>query len=163
MPNPSASDPGGCSILCFLFIGTLLGTVGQIARVAAGLKKETDNPQNAGKKYSEWFDMGEFVVSLLIGAAAGAMVAIALMGTPIDKRFLVACITAGYAGADFVGAFMANYVSGASGGGSAGTNPAGKTTPPDQSSPQHLGDKAAPASPPQGVADASKSSFPKSP
>jgi hypothetical protein len=82
MPNPPAcpSTPySSCSLLCFILLGVLLGTSGQIARSAVGLKKEMDLARRKKAKWDDWFDMQELLVSLLLGAAAGAFAAIMLL------------------------------------------------------------------------------------
>lgn len=109
-----SAAPG--SILSFLLIGILLGLCGQIARSAVGLKKEMDDARNANQKWDNWFNMQELLVSLLLGAAAGAFAAVGMLGASVDKRFLIACVAAGYAGSDFIQGFMqTNNIAGKNG------------------------------------------------
>jgi hypothetical protein len=66
---------------------------------------QVNNPSATDKRktdWTSWFDPVQFWTSLGLGAAAGMAAAI-IMGTPaIDKTFIVACATAGYAGSDFI-------------------------------------------------------------
>lgn len=105
MPDPPGTGSAS-SVLCFLLIGILLGVCGQVARSAVGIKKEMDAAKSKADKWAVWFDPNELWVSLLLGAVAGAFAAIGMMGEVIDKRFLLACIAAGYAGSDFIQGFM---------------------------------------------------------
>ncbi len=84
----------------------LLGTGGQIARSAVGIKKEMDVAKKSNAKWDDWFNMQELIISLLLGAAAGAFAAIGLLGETLDKKFLLACVAAGYAGSDFIQGFI---------------------------------------------------------
>lgn len=106
--TPVNSKTGPSDVLCFLLIGTLLGAAGQIARATVGLKKEMDAAAIATpkKNWDEWFDARQLLVSILLGAVAGLLASVAMMGADIDKKFLLGCITAGYAGSDFIEGFM---------------------------------------------------------
>jgi hypothetical protein len=105
---PANSKTGSSDVLCFLLIGTLLGAAGQVARAAVGLKKEMDAAAAASpqKKWDEWFDARQLLVSVLFGAVAGVLASVAMMGAEIDKKFLLGCLAAGYAGSDFIEGFM---------------------------------------------------------
>lgn len=46
------------------------------------------------------------IISLVIGAVAGILGAVTLMGQPVDKKFLLGLVVFGYAGADFIEGFM---------------------------------------------------------
>jgi hypothetical protein len=99
-------DTGSSSAwLCTLLIGMILGVTGQIARSVVGLKKEMDNARPGDKKW-DWFNMRELLVSLLLGAAAGILSAVLMIGTQLNREFLLACVAAGYAGSDFIQGFM---------------------------------------------------------
>jgi hypothetical protein len=89
-------------ILSQIALGTLLGLMGQGIRVVIGLKKQSDEAAAAGKKRADNFDVVRLCLSLAIGAIAGSVSAIILMGTVVDKEFLLTIITSGYAGTDFV-------------------------------------------------------------
>lgn len=107
MPDSPASN-GSSSTIGVLLTGAFLGLIGQVARTVVGLKKETDS-QPGAENWKIWFNSRELVVSLLLGAAAGTFAAVGLMSSGMDNKFAVACITAGYAGSDFIQGFMQNY------------------------------------------------------
>lgn len=92
--------------LLTLVIGMLLGSIGQIARAAIGIKKENDKA-DASTKIAQLIDGRQLAISLLYGAAAGGLAAL-LMDTnklaliTTDKSVALAIIGAGYAGADFL-------------------------------------------------------------
>jgi hypothetical protein len=142
MPDPpAASSNGSGSLLSIIASGMLLGFLGQVARVIVGLKKEMDvNRQgNAPKKWREWFDLYEFLVSLLIGSTAGGFAALGLMRNGTGNQFIVACIGAGYSGADFIQGFMSK------------NNIPAQSTPPEMkvpttSGPEQVAKTALPAS-----------------
>jgi hypothetical protein len=126
MPEaPCAVSAAG--VLCFLLIGVIMGVCGQVARTVVGIKKELDAAKPDGDKWDSWFNMQELVVSLVIGGGAGALACITMWGDPIDKKFVVACLLAGYAGADFIEGFMT------------------KTAPPDPKAKDPAKEPAAPA------------------
>jgi hypothetical protein len=124
----SSANNSYFQLLCLASLGAMLGLSGQLARVFVGFKAEIGNasksqqpqqPQQqqeqqpppalatppAAKQLStnqDWFKPLQFWTSLGLGAAAG-MAAALIMGTPaIDRTFIVACATAGYAGSDFI-------------------------------------------------------------
>lgn len=114
-----------------LGFGALLGTAGQVIRAVAGLKKLSDDAASRRATLGQLFSPSQMVVSVLIGAVAGLLGAISLGVTPADKLpvdKLVALLGIGYAGADFIEAFMAK--AGAKGEGAAPAAPA----PPPQAS-----------------------------
>jgi hypothetical protein len=89
-------------VLSQLALGALLGLIGQGIRVAIGLKKQSDEAAASGQKLADNFDFTRLGVSLAMGAIAGSLCGIVLMGTVIDKEYLLTIITSGYAGTDFV-------------------------------------------------------------
>ena len=74
--------------------------VGQGARVIVGLKKKYDNASE------NWFDAKLLATSLMIGGIAGACGAIFLLDQELEKQTLLALVTIGYAGTDFIEGFM---------------------------------------------------------
>jgi hypothetical protein len=97
--------------LTLLLFGGLVGMVGQGIRVAVGLKKVNDTAQEKGVAFSEVFKPNELLVSLLIGFVAGALGILSLRqvgetaGT-FDTENVIALIGIGYAGTDFIEAFV---------------------------------------------------------
>lgn len=91
-----------------LGLGLICGAVGQAVRVIAGMKKLGEEAGSM-EKLREAFIPQQFIVSLLIGAAAGALAAIGLQPPADDSvapEVITTLIGAGYAGADFIEAFM---------------------------------------------------------
>ena len=89
-------------------LGLVCGLIGQGVRVVAGLKKLHDQAAKPDNSASP-FAAGQLLVSLLIGATAGALGAVGLdvqPGAEIDSDTVVTLIGIGYAGADFIEAFM---------------------------------------------------------
>jgi hypothetical protein len=96
-----------------LAFGALLGAAGQIVRIVAGLKKLNDEAKDKNVPVAALFSTTQFVFSILIGAVAGLLGAIALGINPKDviaTDKLFALLGAGYAGADFIEAFMKKHV-----------------------------------------------------
>jgi len=92
-----------------LGFGALLGASGQILRVVAGLKKLNDEANQKGVAVGDLFATSQLVVSILIGAVAGLLGAISLgvdpkAAIPVEK--LSSLLGIGYAGSDFIEAFM---------------------------------------------------------
>jgi hypothetical protein len=90
--------------------GGLLGMLGQGVRVIAGLKKSSDSAAASGQGLADVFDGGTLMTSLLIGFVAGAL---AMLGagpadrsTPLTHSLVMALISSGYAGTDFIEAFI---------------------------------------------------------
>ena len=87
--------------LNYLILGALLGAAGQGARVIVGLKKLYDT-----QGFKSDFSGVQLIISLVIGAVAGVLGTLTLMGQPVDQKFLLGLIAFGYAGADFIEGFM---------------------------------------------------------
>ncbi len=87
--------------LNYLILGALLGAAGQGARVIVGLKKLYD-----AQGFKSEFSGVQLIISLVIGAVAGMLGAVTLMGQLVDRKFLLGLIAVGYAGADFIEGFM---------------------------------------------------------
>jgi hypothetical protein len=111
------------TIITHLVAGGLLGMLGQGVRVVAGIKKANDEAAAQGKELKEVFQLNKLLVSLFIGFTAGALsLLVAASGEPaiaaanaaaaapgpftLDRNALLAVIGAGYAGTDFIEAFM---------------------------------------------------------
>jgi hypothetical protein len=95
--------------LQILGFGAVLGAAGQLIRTIAGLKKVNEQASSTGASFGDIFSASQLVVSVLIGSVAGMLGAIAL-GIDLNEQLaidkLVALMGTGYAGADFIEAFM---------------------------------------------------------
>ncbi len=91
--------------LTYVFLGIVLGTVGQGARAIIGIKKAYKKCCK-DKCTNDWFYPKKLIFSLFIGAISGALGAVLLFGANIDKEFLIALVAIGYSGADFIEGFV---------------------------------------------------------
>lgn len=106
--------------LSFVALGAVLGAAGQGARAVVGLKKGSDRASKEGKEFREWFDSRRLVLSLIIGAIAGILGAVALSGqletaAPGDvatRATMLQLVAIGYAGTDFIEGFVRSYLPG---------------------------------------------------
>jgi len=93
-----------------LVTGGLLGLTGQGLRVVVGLKKLNDQAQLSNQKTKDMIVTSQLLISLLIGFFAGILATLSLSafgdGTPMNKQTLFSLLGAGYAGTDFIEAFM---------------------------------------------------------
>jgi len=97
------------NVLGTFLLAAFLGIIGQLIRVVAGLKKECDQASAAGETLSSRFNAQQLVISLLLSLAIGAIAGV-LSGIQVvdihDTKGIMALISAGYAGTDFIEAFM---------------------------------------------------------
>ena len=104
--------------MAVLGLGIVLGAAGQMIRAVAGLKKASDSAAAQHRSLADCLSPSRLVVSLMIGAVAGMLGAIALgldPTRPMDVDKLLALLGFGYAGADFIDAFMSKAVPGSAG------------------------------------------------
>jgi hypothetical protein len=99
--------------LQLVILAGIAGMVGQSARVIIGMKKLNDEASATSQKLGDMVDTSRLLISLLIGFTAGVASALALQSgtTPadighIEAKSLLAFAAAGYAGTDFIEAFM---------------------------------------------------------
>jgi hypothetical protein len=102
------SEPSGMAVtytLEYILLGIILGMIGQFMRIGIGLKKRFDK--------GEEFDYNKLKVSIIIAAFVGATAGVFYIvlnwtGKPptIDQTFLMAVISTGYAGTDFLEALL---------------------------------------------------------
>lgn len=89
-----------------------LGVTGQLIRVFIGLKKDYDDANKEGKKFNEFFDKNQLLLSIgiaiAIGAIAGVLGIIQYSGQDITQNTLIAVIGVGYAGTDFIEGLLLN-------------------------------------------------------
>lgn len=105
MQTPTAQD-----ILILILLGAILGMVGQGIRVIVGLKKLNNTAAELNIPSDDLFKMRQLVMSFFIafaiGAIAGVLAAVTNINVKIDQSVIIAFITAGYAGTDFVEGFI---------------------------------------------------------
>jgi hypothetical protein len=93
-------------------LGALMGFLGQAIRVIVGLKKTRDQAAALEQKFTDMFEPATMLISLLIGAVAGALAAIMILkpDAAISPGTLLGLAAAGYSGADFIEGFIARYL-----------------------------------------------------
>lgn len=103
--NPTPTDT-----LILILLGAILGMVGQGIRVVVGLKKLGDLATAEETETKNLFVTQQLVLSLLIAFAIGAIAGVLAAVTSIDLEFsksvIIAFISAGYAGTDFIEGFI---------------------------------------------------------
>lgn len=99
-----------------LAFAALLGLFGQALRALVGMKKQADESAKSGRGAFADFDIGRLVLSLVLGAAAGAAAWMGLHflvspeAADLGKGAAVfAVIFAGYSGADFIEGFVKRH------------------------------------------------------
>ena len=90
--------------LLVMLTGAVAGAVGQLVRTIAGMGNA--NRASATGQAVEPFNASRLVVSLLVGATAGALAALSmheqLTAAKVEVSTIVGLMAAGYAGADFI-------------------------------------------------------------
>lgn len=127
-------------VLGAVFLGGVMGLIGQGARTVIGLKKLHDENAAKGPNEQDSFIASRLVVSLFIGFIAGVAAALLLdLGklaaiTVNDIDLLLGLAAAGYAGTDIIEAFVARLPTPAGGGSSGGGEGAAAGTTPTKPS-----------------------------
>jgi hypothetical protein len=111
--------------LQILSLGALMGAIGQVVRMVVGLKKLSDAASDASKSVADCIEPSRMVVSLVLGATAGALASIGIGATASEGQ-LFTLAAAGYSGADLIEGF-ASRVSGAKD--NVGSTTSGGTSP----------------------------------
>lgn len=100
--SPDAS--AAAAWLLVMLTGAVAGAVGQLVRTIAGIGNA--NRASAAGQQIEPFNASRLVVSVLVGAAAGALAALTmheqLTGPKVEVSTIMGLMAAGYAGADFI-------------------------------------------------------------
>ena len=116
-----------------LLTGGLLGVTGQGLRVTVGIKKLNDQAQQANRNTKDMIVTSQLLISLLIGFLAGILATLSIAtfgdGTPLNKQTMFSLLGAGYAGTDFIEAFMKKNVPDENAGQTFGIAPAKGATP----------------------------------
>jgi len=93
----------------FLLSSGGMGMTGQLVRAIAGTKKVNDKATEMKAKFADVFDWPKFLMSLATGFAAGIIAGLSLNpdgDIKTDNHFWLGVLAAGYAGADFIEAFL---------------------------------------------------------
>lgn len=91
--------------LALILLGGILGMAGQGLRVIVGIKKVNDaNDAENPVKYQR--TLLSLFIAFSVGGIAGVLAAVGSAEVPIDKATIIAFLTAGYAGTDFIEGFM---------------------------------------------------------
>lgn len=99
-------------------LAILFGVFGQSLRAVAGLKKQADVASADRKTLNDVFSWTTLAVSLFIGALAGVACYLSLRfgsNVPVDftdSSTVLGIAAAGYAGTDFIEAFLKKYLPG---------------------------------------------------
>ena len=95
--------------LMIIGLGAVCGTVGQVVRMVIGLSK-AQAAVAAGSAVA--IDHRKIVVSIVIGAAAGAVAGLMTVSdeAKITMNQVLGLVAAGYAGADFIEGAMKKFV-----------------------------------------------------
>lgn len=106
-----AALPAGDWIQLLTLAG-LAGGAGQCMRAIVEIKKAHDVSSTAGGAVTDTIDLKQMLISLVIGAVAGVLAAMALDVSvgQITAQQVLTFMAAGYAGADFIEGFMSRYV-----------------------------------------------------
>jgi hypothetical protein len=112
-----------------LFLGILLGALGQGLRVLVGLKKGQDSAAAKGQSFTESdFDGVRLGVSLFIGGIVGGLTELVLAGFKplgtVDENLIFKLIAVGYAGTDAIEGLLQKFIPGSSTGANATPAPA---------------------------------------
>lgn len=95
-----------------IILGGILGMIGQGFRIVAGMKKVSDSAAATGQSPSDLFALRKLLISLLTGFIGG-VVAVLTLGKSFanpDITQMLGVIAAGYAGSDFIDAFIQKYL-----------------------------------------------------
>jgi hypothetical protein len=103
------------SYLIVLLLGGLMGLLGQGSRAVAGLKSMADDAQSLAVSPNDLFQASRLVISLVIGFLVGLAAALSYLATgasPGDLGWhaLIGFAASGYAGTDFLEAFISRYL-----------------------------------------------------
>ncbi len=96
-----------------LLPGGVSGSVGQIARSLAGIHKLRSEAAAVGTTPSDLFEASRLIYSLVVGFAAGAVAALSTTSVDarVDSQLILGFAAAGYAGTDFLEAFVQSRLS----------------------------------------------------
>ena len=92
--------------IVYVSLSGLMGITGQFIRAAGGAKKTNDQATALNVSFGTVFDTPTFFTSLAIGFTAGVLAALGTQPDTISASFLLGIVAAGYAGADFIEAFL---------------------------------------------------------
>ncbi len=88
----------------FVLVCSFLGLIGQLIRGLIGIYKSELEEDETGKM-ARPVDKKRFIISLILGAFIGAFLCL-VFNIPLSKTDIIAIISAGYAGTDFIEGFL---------------------------------------------------------
>lgn len=100
--TPTSNTMEPLQYLIIILLGGILGSVGQLLRVIVGLKKSADSNQVRDYKRAAF----SLLLSFAVGGVAGVLAAVTSSDLTFDKSTIMAFLTAGYAGTDFIEGFI---------------------------------------------------------
>ncbi|MGL5892254.1 MAG: hypothetical protein ACRC3B_20345 [Bacteroidia bacterium] len=104
--QPAKTETTG-ELLAKLLLGILIGAAGQGIRVVAGIKKLSQT----GESFDSRQILASFLPAVIIGAVCGLLV---IVDDPAknfhDRTSLITILVAGYAGSDFIEAFIKKHL-----------------------------------------------------
>lgn len=99
--------------------GAMFGLIEQLIRTIMGLRKLHRIVGDTAADFSSSLNILQLVISLFLGALAGVMASVSMLGVPgntdiiayqkggnISAAFIIAIVAAGYAGGDFLEGIM---------------------------------------------------------
>lgn len=92
--------------IVFISLSGAMGITGQFIRAAGGAKKINDQASALEVSFGTVFDGPTFLTSLAIGFTAGVLAALGTQPDTITAQYLLGLVATGYAGADFIEAFL---------------------------------------------------------
>jgi hypothetical protein len=90
----------------FLLLSGMMGITGQLIRAIGGAKKVNDQAASLNTSFADLFEWSTFLTSAAIGFAAGIIAGLVNRPDTITPQYLLGILAAGYAGTDFIEAFL---------------------------------------------------------
>lgn len=108
-----------------LTLGGLAGALGQLMRVVVGMRKLGQEATARGTSREELISPARIVISIAIGATAGAAAGVVSGMSPasVSGQQFLALVGAGYAGADFIEGAIGKVIPSGGAAGDGGTKP----------------------------------------
>ena len=105
--NTNTMNTTPLALLIFILLGSILGAAGQVVRIVVGIKKDRDaaTPEKPFEQNNTQL-LTSLMIAVIVGGVAGVLSGISAADpSKIDMTTVMAMITAGYAGTDFIEGF----------------------------------------------------------